>query len=82
MTYSLGITGVPAENPFLPATLDISDQVEAGGQTLSAVGAPAEQNMMRLGLPVLCQGPDGQQAWYTYDAERSIPGVLRIMKKV
>ncbi len=82
MTYSLAATGAPADSPSLPLSLDVSDQAVTGGQTLSAVGAGAEQGMTRWNAPVICRGPDGQEALYTYDAERSIPGVLRIMKKV
>ena len=82
MTYSMSITGASANNQFQPLVVKVSDQVEAGGQTLTAVGAPAEQNMMRLGVPVLCTAPHGGQAWYVYDAERSIPGVSRIMRRL
>lgn len=82
MTYSIGATGASANNPFQPLVVKVSDQTVAGGQTLTAVGAPAEQNMMRLGVPVLCTTPSGEQAWYVYDAERSIPGVSRIMRRL
>ena len=42
----------------------------------------SEQNAMMLGTPFLAKGPDGQQRLYKYDAERSIPGVLRILLRV
>ncbi len=82
MTYSVGATGVSAQNQFQPAVLKVSDDTTTGGQTLTAVGATAEQNMARWNAPVLCTTPHGQQAWYVYDAERSIPGVTRVMKRL
>jgi hypothetical protein len=44
--------------------------------------ASAHQYYAQQGQPFLCQGPDGQQALYVYDNERSIPGVSRILKRV
>jgi hypothetical protein len=44
--------------------------------------ASAHQYYAQQGQPFLCQGPDGQQALYVYDNERSIPGVSRILKRI
>lgn len=78
MTYSLANTGATvspqgrmAGNPTLPLNRQISDNV---------INSPgAEQNAMMLGAPFLVKRPDGSEAFYRYDAERSIPGVLRIL---
>lgn len=44
------------------------------------VNTPArEQRAMMLGEPFLAQTPAGMQVQYKYDAERSVPGVLRIL---
>lgn len=75
MSYSQSITGVPAGySPNQPAVLTVDDTVA------NALGAQAQA--MRLNTPFLCKGADGGQAWYTYDAERSVPGVSCILKKV
>ena len=73
MTYSLGITGVPAEQRFGVASHKVSDSV-------AEVGAQA--GAMQRGTPFLAKGPGGEEAFYTYDAERSIPGVIRILKRL
>lgn len=73
MTYSQGVTGAPAENPYRPASLRISDSVATTG---------AQQNAMAQNTPFLAMGPDGQQAWYVYDTERCLPGVTRILRRV
>lgn len=66
--------GVTAENDMGAAVNPIED---------AAVNTPQqEQRYMQFNTPFLAQGPDGQQAWYTYDAERSIPGVLRVIRRV
>lgn len=74
-TYSLNIKGAPASNPTLPVNHVIDDAVCNTPQ--------AEQNAMMLGTPFLArQVPGGPQFWYVYDAERSIPGVLRVLRRV
>lgn len=74
MTYSLAVKGAPAQNAQAPLSQTVDDSVARYG------GA---QNAMMLGTPFLCQGPDGAQAYYTYDAERSNPDIgLRILKRV
>ena len=73
MTYSVAVTGAPAGNPQRPLSLTVDDTVaQVGGQAQAC----------SLNTPFLCKGPDGQQAYYTYDAERTIPGVVRFLKKV
>jgi hypothetical protein len=74
-TYSLAILGYStAQQPmFATASKNL---------TVGDSGASAEQYNMRLNTQILCKNQDGSQSWYTYDAERSIPGVLRVMKKV
>ena len=78
-TYSLANLSVTStafraamgSNPQQPINHPIDD---------AYVNTPqAEQRTMMLGEPFLAQGPDGQQRLYRYDAERSIPGVLRIL---
>lgn len=63
-TYSLAITGSLADSPWVtePYTLD------------DAFARPGDMaNAMQTGSQFLCKGPDGAQAWYTLDAERSTP---------
>lgn len=75
MTYSLSITGVPAGNVYQPAKeLTITDA--------NCVTPGAEQYAMQTGTQFLVQQPDGSQAYYTYDAERCIPGVQRVLRRV
>ncbi len=66
MTYSLAATGYNANSPFTaqPLTMDDAAAGRAGDQALA----------MATGAQVLCKGPDGQQRYYTIDAERSRPG--------
>lgn len=74
MTYSVGITGCPADNPTRPLTLTVDDTMSRPGD---------QQNAMMLNTQFLCLQPDGSQAYYTYDAERSDPSKnLRYLKKV
>jgi hypothetical protein len=70
MTYSLSITGIRDDSMFTAKNLTLSDaNAQAGSQ----------QNAMQLGASFLVKGPDGSQALYQLDAERSTPGnpVLR-----
>lgn len=72
-TYSLAVTGASAESCNLVATLKVDDlEATEGGQMLAS----------QLNTQMLCKNPDGSQSWYTYDAERSIPGVSRVLKPV
>ena len=63
-----------SSNPQVPINHPVDD---------TYVNTPQrEQRAAMLGEPFLAQGPDGQQRLYKYDAERSIPGVLRILVRV
>ncbi len=75
MTYSLNFKGAGASNPQIPVNHVIDD---------AACNTPmAEQRAMMLGTPFLARTvPGGPEFWYTYDAERSIPGVLRVLRRV
>lgn len=65
MTYSLGVTGVRADNPPQIKNLTVSDpQAVLGGQA----------NAMMRGTHFLCKRPDGSERYYMIDAERSVPG--------
>lgn len=73
-TYSLSITGVGAHNPFIPKVQQIDDNFA------NSVGA--EQGTMSDGANFLVKLPDGQLARHVFDAERTIPGVLRVTRRV
>ena len=72
-TYSLGLTGVPADNPARPLSLTVDDAVALAGSMASA---------MQNGTQFLARGVDGVTRAYTYDNERSIPGITRVLKLV
>lgn len=73
-SYSLAITGVSADNAQQPSNILIDDAyVQRTGDIRQA---------MAQNTQMLCQLPDGSQAWFTFDAERSRPGVLRVLKRV
>lgn len=72
-TYSLAVTGACADSRNLVTNVMVDDlEATAGGQALAS----------QLNTQMLCKNPDGSQSWYTYDAERSIPGVSRVLKPV
>jgi hypothetical protein len=72
-TYSIGITGADAQNPFIPNNLTLPDtSVRVGGESLA----------MQLNTPLLCKNPDGSSSYYTLDSTRSIPGVSRVLLKM
>jgi len=74
-TFSLAITGVSADNAQQPTKLwDIPD---AACQT-----AGDEQQYMQLGTSFLVKLPDGSKVMCVYDAERSIPGVTRVLRRI
>ena len=65
-TYSIGTQGYLADNTIASAkpNLYLPDSACArDGMT--------RQQVMALGKQILCQQPDGSQAWFTLDAERS-----------
>ena len=76
-TFSQSLTGINAGTRYTPLTISIGDTDSAGDVQYNNV--PNMQQNMRDNDYVLCKGPDGAQAWYRYDAERSIPGVSIIM---
>jgi hypothetical protein len=79
MTFSLGLTGISAnQRNSLNAELSVSDLDIGGTQTGNY--APSLQSEMSRGTAILCKGPDGLLAYYTIDAERSIPGYPPIMR--
>ncbi len=81
MTYSLANTGATvnpqgamSSNPNLVKNHQISDNI---------VNSPmAEQGAMSLNTPFLGKRPDGGESWYVLDSERSIPGVLRVLRRL
>lgn len=71
MTYSIGTTGASANSVPQVETLKLSDpQAVPGGMALA----------MQLGTPFLCKRPDGSEAYYKFDAERSTPDVPILLK--
>lgn len=81
MTYSLATIGFDAGQVFPPALKPVSSQI-APLQISDVNALPgAQQNAMQTGTQVLCKLPDGSQAYYTFDAERSTPG-YPVMKRV
>jgi hypothetical protein len=64
-TYSLSTQGYAADNTIAAAKprLYLPDSASQRPDTMHAA--------MALGKQILCQQPDGSQAWYTLDAERS-----------
>jgi hypothetical protein len=81
VTYSLGVTGLNANNTrYNPATLQVSD-ADSTGDVIGTL-APSQGSTMRTGAQVLCKGPDGAQRWYTIDPVRSIPGVSLVLQAV
>ena len=67
-TYSLGATGREADQtPYVTSFLKVGD-------TAGTLGA--QQLAASDGTPILCKLPDGSQAWYVIDAERSSPGSI------
>ena len=73
MTYSLAVTGSPVENPQRPLRLTVDDSVATPGNQARAC---------MTGEEFLCRGQDGQQGWYRYDTELTVPGVRRVLVRV
>jgi hypothetical protein len=86
MTYTLATVGWNANHRFPPTAItNVSTTVGLQDVTLSDANARApgaQQNAMMLGTQILCQTPSGGQAWFTIDAERSIPGYPPVMRRV
>jgi hypothetical protein len=80
-TYSQGITGIDANACYnTPATIQVGDKDLAGDAV--GISAAAQAGEMASNDYILCMQPDGSQAYYRIDAERSIPGVSLVMIKV
>ena len=80
-TYSQSVTGIDAGARYnTPATIRVGD-VDLGGDNVNGTAA-AQAGNMQDGDYILCKQPDGSQAYYRIDAERSIPGVSLVMIKV
>lgn len=80
-TFSLGLTGISANHrPSVVPTITVGDTDQAG----NVVGTygQSQQQEMRTNTPILCKGPDGLLTYHVIDAERSIPGVSIILRKV
>lgn len=76
-TYSLAIDGTRADATLGTAAQNNVLVGDSGANARSAPGAMAQNTQ------ILCKGPDGQQYWATYDAERSDIGRgIRILKRV
>lgn len=73
-TYSLSIAGASAHNIFQPKNQQVEDAYANTPQK--------EQQTMSNGSSFLIKGPDGGSYRHVYDAERSIPGVLRVTRRV
>jgi hypothetical protein len=71
-TYSLAATGQPAGSLFAVKTLQVSDAAGLIG---------SQQLAMARNTQVLCKKPDGSQAYFTLDAERSTPANI-VLKAV
>ena len=80
-TYSQGVTGVDAGARYnTPLTIQVGDKDLAGD--VVGISAAAQAGEMSTNAYILCKQPDGSQAYYRIDAERSIPGVSLVMIKV
>ena len=71
-TYSLAVTGQPADSRYGVSSVKVGDSVGPDGLHMAA---------MANNTQILCQKPDGSSAWYTLDAERSLPGAV-VLKAV
>jgi hypothetical protein len=74
-TFSIAVTGVAAGNPYQP-----TGEMTIGDSVCQSAGD--EQNAMQLGSAFLVKMPDGSQVWHTFDAERSLPGVSLVLKRL
>jgi hypothetical protein len=69
-TYSQSLAGLN-QTLFEPKVLTVNDAQAPVG---------AQQGAMSDGVTFLCKNPDGSKAWYTFDAERSLPGQPPILR--
>ncbi len=73
MTYSLSVTGLNANH--VGSTLENLTLSDAQGITTQSMQQAMAQNTY-----FLCKRPDGSQAYYRLDAERSTPSVPVLIK--
>lgn len=71
-TYSLAAAGRRADSSFVVNNVTLGDSAGLTG---------SQANAMQANTQVLCKKPDGSQAWFTIDAERSLPGAV-VLKAV
>jgi hypothetical protein len=69
-TYSQSLAGLN-QTLFEPKVLTVNDAQAPVG---------AQQGAMSDGVTFLAKNPDGSQSWYTFDAERSLPGQPPILR--
>ena len=80
-TYSQSITGIDAGARYnTPLTVRVGD-ADLATDALNTHGRSWQGPMSRNDY-ILCKQPDGSQAYYRIDAERTIPGVSLVMVKV
>ena len=80
-TYSQRLTGPSANYRYnAPKTIQVGDTDIAGNVVGNS--PQAQQGSMMRGDQILCKGPDGAQSYHVIDAERSIPGVSVVLRKV
>ena len=79
-TYSIGITGAPADNEMAVFRGQTTQAIDVADSVCGSIGDM--QGAMSLNTPWLGRNPDGSQSWYTFDAERSIPGGVLYVKKL
>jgi len=73
-TFSLSVTGVSANSRFQVKNDQIDDNF--------ANSVLMEQQTMSDGASFLVKGPDGMLRRSVLDAERTVPGVLRVLRRV
>ena len=76
-TFSLGLTGVPANQKFSQAVDKVPDDVVPLGQayTITVATVGGMQNCMSHNIPFLAKTADGSLRWVTLDPEQSTPTV-------
>ena len=75
-TYSIGTTGlIPGQSTNL--LYDLPDTDLSGNVCATPGGL---QGVAQTGDIMLCKGPDGAQAFYRLDTERSTPAIPVLLK--
>ena len=73
-TFSLAVTGTAADSLAQVSNWDVPDA--------ACQGVGDEQQYMQKGTSFLAKLPDGSKAMCVYDAERSIPGVSLVLRRL